>query len=127
MAGGLRPPSNPASTAGRPNIPLPTMLLRASATMLQRPISRAGRGRSESASRCPMPLSIMGMRAAGNTAARGLEGSKMRYSYATHLECSSTGERHDIGTLQGLSAANKPLLARYDLAGLARDVPRATI
>jgi threonine synthase len=51
----------------------------------------------------------------------------MRYSYATHLECSATGERYDIGTLQGLSAVNKPLLARYDLAGLAHDVPRASI
>ncbi|HEX3848519.1 MAG TPA: threonine synthase [Steroidobacteraceae bacterium] len=51
----------------------------------------------------------------------------MRYSYATHLECSATGERYDIGTLQGLSAAKKPLLARYDLASLARDVPRASI
>ncbi|HEX4243072.1 MAG TPA: threonine synthase [Steroidobacteraceae bacterium] len=51
----------------------------------------------------------------------------MRYSYATHLECSATGERYDIGTLQGLSAVNKPLLARYDLAGLAREVPRASI
>ena len=51
----------------------------------------------------------------------------MRYSYATHLECSATGERHDIGTLQGLSSASKPLLARYDLASLAREVPRATI
>lgn len=46
----------------------------------------------------------------------------MPYSYATHLECSSTGERYDIGQLQGLSAARKPLLARYDLAGLARDL-----
>ena len=46
----------------------------------------------------------------------------MPYSYATHLECSLTGERHDIGKLQGLSAAGKPLLARYDLAALRREV-----
>jgi threonine synthase len=51
----------------------------------------------------------------------------MRYSYATHLECSATGERHDIAQLQGLSRANKPLLARYDLAALARELPRASI
>jgi threonine synthase len=44
------------------------------------------------------------------------------YSYATHLECSVTGERHDIGKLQGLSAAGKPLLVRYDLATLRRDL-----
>jgi threonine synthase len=44
------------------------------------------------------------------------------YSYATHLECSVTGERHDIGKLQGLSAAGKPLLVRYDLSTLRRDL-----
>ena len=51
----------------------------------------------------------------------------MRYSYATHLECSLTGERHDIGRLQGLSRAGKPLLARYDLAALARELARDAI
>jgi len=49
------------------------------------------------------------------------------YTYATHLECSATGERYDIGKLQGLSAARKPLLARYDLASLAREVRREDI
>src|ERR1700751_5756925 len=48
--------------------------------------------------------------------------SLLPYSYATHLECSVTGERHDIGKLQGLSAAGKPLLVRYDLATLRRDL-----
>ena len=51
----------------------------------------------------------------------------MRYSYATHLECSATAERHDIGVLQGLSRAGKPLLARYDLAALKRDVTRGEV
>ena len=51
----------------------------------------------------------------------------VRYSYATHLECSATGERHDITRLQGLSAAGKPLLARYDLAALRRELTRAEI
>ncbi|HYL02973.1 MAG TPA: threonine synthase [Steroidobacteraceae bacterium] len=51
----------------------------------------------------------------------------MRYSYATHLECSATGERYDIGRLHGLSAAGKPLLARYDLESLGREVTRADI
>ncbi len=51
----------------------------------------------------------------------------MRYSYATHLECSATAERHDIGVLQGLSRAGKPLLARYDLAALKRDLARGDI
>jgi threonine synthase len=51
----------------------------------------------------------------------------VRYSYATHLECSLTGERHDITRLQGLSAVGKPLLARYDLAALKRELPRTAI
>jgi len=51
----------------------------------------------------------------------------MPWSYATHLECSTTGERHDIGVLQGLSRAGKPLLARYDLAALGRDLARSDI
>ncbi|HTT01806.1 MAG TPA: threonine synthase [Steroidobacteraceae bacterium] len=51
----------------------------------------------------------------------------MRYSYATHLECSLTGRHYDIGKLQGLSAANKPLLARYDLEALKRELTRAEI
>src|SRR5262252_5622987 len=49
------------------------------------------------------------------------------YTYATHLECSLTGQSHDIGRLQGLSAAGKPLLARYDLAALRREVTREQI
>ncbi len=35
-----------------------------------------------------------------------------RYTYATHLECSATGERYDINVPQNLSKAGKPLLAR---------------
>jgi len=49
------------------------------------------------------------------------------YSYATHLECSLTGEHHDIGKLQGLSSAGKPLLARYDLTALRRQINRDEI
>jgi threonine synthase len=51
----------------------------------------------------------------------------VRYCYATHLECSVTGERYDIARLQGLSAAKKPLLARYDLEALKRAVTRDAI
>ena len=51
----------------------------------------------------------------------------MPYSYATHLECSLTGEHYDIGRLQGLSSARKPLLARYDLARLAHELTREDI
>ena len=48
----------------------------------------------------------------------------VRYSYATHLECSASGVSFDITQLQGLSAAGKPLLARYDLAALRRELTR---
>jgi len=51
----------------------------------------------------------------------------VRYSYATHLECSVSAERYDIARLQGLSAANKPLLARYDLEALRRALSRDEI
>ena len=39
--------------------------------------------------------------------------------FMTHLECSLTGERDDSGRIQNLSAAGKPLLARYDLDAVA--------
>jgi threonine synthase len=51
----------------------------------------------------------------------------VRYSYATHLECSLTAQSHDLARLQGLSAAGKPLLVRYDLAALQRALTRADI
>jgi threonine synthase len=51
----------------------------------------------------------------------------VRYSYATHLECSVGRDRYDIRKLQGLSAAAKPLLARYDLEALRREVRREEI
>ena len=51
----------------------------------------------------------------------------MRYSYATHLECSLTGQRHELGQLHGLSAAGKPLLVRYDLTALGRDLDREAV
>jgi threonine synthase len=51
----------------------------------------------------------------------------VRYSYATHLECSLTGQRYDITQLQGLSQAGKPLLARYDLAALKGQLPRSAV
>jgi threonine synthase len=54
-------------------------------------------------------------------------GKHVRHTYATHLECSATGQRYDIAQLQGLSEVKKPLLARYDLASLAREVRRAAI
>src|SRR5205807_9212543 len=58
---------------------------------------------------------------------RESRGVLVRYSYATHLECSVGHDRYDIRKLQGLSAAGKPLLARYDLEALRREVRREEI
>src|SRR5215472_6938775 len=114
-APGLHRPTNPATGAGRPKIPLPTMQFTASATMLQRPMTRTSCGVVLCDGPCGIAL-LYHKRRAG-----------VRYSYATHLECSATGQRHDIGRLQGLSSAGKPLLARYDLAALRAAVTRAEI
>ncbi|SFW91017.1 threonine synthase [Amycolatopsis australiensis] len=46
----------------------------------------------------------------------------MPYSFLSHLECSRTGERLDADTVQGLSPAGAPLLARYDLDGVREAV-----
>jgi threonine synthase len=42
-----------------------------------------------------------------------------RPTFVSHLECSMTGERYEADTLQGLSKVGRPLLVRYDLAGVA--------
>ena len=44
--------------------------------------------------------------------------------HMTHLECSLTGERYNSDRLQNLSKAGKPLLARYDLAAVAKVLTR---
>jgi threonine synthase len=41
-------------------------------------------------------------------------------NFVTHLECGLTGERHAAEIVQGLSKAGRPLLVRYDLAGVAK-------
>ncbi len=41
-----------------------------------------------------------------------------RPTFVTHLACSMTGERYEADRLQGLSRAGRPLLVRYDLAGV---------
>ena len=41
-------------------------------------------------------------------------------SFVTHLECSMTGERHEADQVHNLSRAGKPLLVRYDLAGVKK-------
>jgi threonine synthase len=41
-------------------------------------------------------------------------------TFVTHLECGLTGERYEADIIQGLSKAGRPLLVRYDLAGVAK-------
>ena len=41
-------------------------------------------------------------------------------NFVTHLECAMTGERHEADQIHNLSRAGKPLLVRYDLAGVAK-------
>jgi threonine synthase len=43
-----------------------------------------------------------------------------RPTFVTHLECSATGERYPADVLHNLSRAGKPLLVRYDLAGVRK-------
>jgi threonine synthase len=45
-------------------------------------------------------------------------------TFVTHLECAATGERHEADQLHNLSRAGKPLLVRYDLAGVKQAVRR---
>ncbi len=47
--------------------------------------------------------------------------------FMTHLDCSLTGERYDADRLHNLSKAGKPLLARYDLAAVAKALTREAI
>src|SRR5215813_5782690 len=48
-----------------------------------------------------------------------------RPTFVTHLECSLTGERYEADRLQGLSKVGRPLLVRYDLAGVGNALNRA--
>jgi threonine synthase len=41
-----------------------------------------------------------------------------RKTFVTHLECSETGEKYPADQIHNLSHAGKPLLVRYDLAGV---------
>ena len=48
-----------------------------------------------------------------------------RPTFVTHLECAMTGERYEADTLHDLSKAGKPLLVRYDLAGVKKALTKA--
>lgn len=50
-----------------------------------------------------------------------------RPTFVTHLECSLTGELYEADRLHGLSRAGRPLLVRYDLAGIGQAVSRDSL
>jgi threonine synthase len=51
-----------------------------------------------------------------------------RYSYLSHLECARCGHRHDATVFAGLcTECRSPLLARYDLGALGREVQREAL
>ena len=50
-----------------------------------------------------------------------------RPTFVTHLECSATGERYPADELHNLSRAGKPLLVRYDLAGVKKSLNREAL
>jgi threonine synthase len=50
-----------------------------------------------------------------------------RPTFVTHLECSMTGERYPAAERHNLSRAGKPLLVRYDLAGVKKSLSREAL
>jgi threonine synthase len=50
-----------------------------------------------------------------------------RPTFVTHLECAQTGERHAADQVHNLSRAGKPLLVRYDLAGVRQALSMAML
>jgi threonine synthase len=50
-----------------------------------------------------------------------------RKTFVTHLECSETGEKYPADEIHNLSRAGKPLLVRYDLAGVKQVLSKAEL
>jgi threonine synthase len=50
-----------------------------------------------------------------------------RPTFVTHLECSETGERYPADEVHNLSRAGKPLLVRYDLAGVKKALSKSAL
>ncbi len=50
-----------------------------------------------------------------------------RPTFVTHLECAMTGEHYPADVLHNLSRAGKPLLVRYDLAGVRGALSKAAL
>ncbi len=50
-----------------------------------------------------------------------------RPTFVTHLECSETGEKYPADEIYNLSRAGKPLLVRYDLAGVKKALSKEAL
>jgi threonine synthase len=50
-----------------------------------------------------------------------------RETFVTHLECSATGERYPADELHNVSRIGKPLLVRYDLAGIRHALSKTAL
>jgi threonine synthase len=50
-----------------------------------------------------------------------------RPNFVTHLECAMTGEHYPADQIHNLSRAGKPLLVRYDLAGVAKSLSKEAL
>ena len=51
----------------------------------------------------------------------------MEKNYVSHLECSITGKKYEANKIHGLSYAGRPLLVRYDLQTLKKEISRDDI
>jgi len=51
----------------------------------------------------------------------------MNKYYVTHLECSITGKKYPANEIQGLSEVGRPLLVRYDLEKIKKEISREEI
>jgi threonine synthase len=50
-----------------------------------------------------------------------------RQTFVTHLECAATGEHYPADAIHNLSRAGKPLLVRYDLAGIRKALSKEAL
>lgn len=57
----------------------------------------------------------------------GFDPSAELPTFVSHLECSLSGEHYPADTLQGLSREGRPLLVRYDLDELGRQINKAQL
>src|SRR5499426_3291283 len=53
--------------------------------------------------------------------------TRERPTFVTHLECSATGEHYPADQVHNLSRAGKPLLVRYDLAGVRKALSKEAL